>query len=66
MKRFISAFLLVLFLIIGLCLIFKPIYDEFIKNGWYGFLIAFISYIIIGAVLFLVIKLLKWCLSVWE
>jgi NADH:ubiquinone oxidoreductase subunit H len=66
MKRFISAFLLALLLIIFLVLLFKPFYDEVVKNGWKGFLIASISYLIMGVIFYLLIKLFNWCLSVWE
>ena len=66
MKKIISGLLLVLLFLFFIVKLFKPFYDEIIENGWKGFFVALIAYIILGVLFWLIIKIFNWCLSVWE
>jgi len=66
MKKIISGLLLVLLFLFFIGMLFKPFYDEIIENGWKGFFVALITYIILGVLFWLIIKIFNWCLSVWE
>ena len=66
MKKIISGLLLVLLFLFFIGTLFKPFYDAIIENGWKGFFVALIAYIILGVLVWLIIKIFNWCLSVWE
>ena len=66
MKKIISALLLILLFLFLIGILLKPFYDAIIENGWKGFFLMLISYIISGVLIWLIIKLLNWCLSVWK